>query len=46
MPFSLDTHPVARNAGLVVDDRNAFFDDAIEERRLAYIRPSDDGDEI
>jgi hypothetical protein len=44
MPFGLDAHAVARNAGLVVHNRNAFFNNAIKERGFADIGPSDDGD--
>ena len=46
VPLGLDADAVARDAGLVVDNRNAFFDDAVEQRGLADIWPADDGDEI
>jgi hypothetical protein len=35
---------IARDAGLVMHNRNPFFDDAIEQRRFADIWPTDDGD--
>ncbi len=35
---------VAGDAGLVVDQRETLADQAIEQRRLADVRPSDDGD--
>jgi hypothetical protein len=37
---------IARDAGLVMDNRNPLFDDAIEQRGFADVWPSDDGDEI
>jgi hypothetical protein len=45
MPFGLDAHAVARDAGLVMHNRNAFFDDAIEQRGFSDIGATDDGDE-
>ena len=36
--------PVAGDAGAVVDQCEAFADEAVEQRRLADIRPSDNGD--
>ena len=35
---------IARNAGLVIDQRKFFADEPVEKRRLAYIRTADDGD--
>jgi hypothetical protein len=46
VPFGLDADAVARDAGLVMDDRDPFFYDAVEERGFADIRTADDGDEI
>ena len=34
--------PVARDAGLVIDQREALADQTIEQRRLADVRPADD----
>ena len=44
VPLGLGADAVARDAGLVVDNRNAFFDDAVEQRGFADIRAADDGD--
>jgi hypothetical protein len=44
LPFGLDAHAVARDARLVMHNRDAFFDDAIEQRGFAHIRAADDGD--
>ena len=44
VPLGLGGDAVARDAGLVVDNRDAFSDDAIEQRGFADIWPSDDGD--
>ena len=36
--------PVARDAGLVVDQRELAADEPVEQRRLADVGPADDGD--
>jgi hypothetical protein len=36
--------PVARDAGKIVDQREALADQAVEQGRLADIRPPDNGD--
>jgi hypothetical protein len=46
VPLGLDAHAVARDAGLVMHDGDAPFDDAVEQRGFADIRTADDGDEI
>ena len=43
-PFRVREQPVAGHPGLVVHERLAASDDAVEERRLADVRPADDGD--
>ena len=44
VPFGLGGDAVAGDAGLIVDNCDALADDAIEQRGLADIGPSDDGD--
>jgi len=46
MPFGLHTDAVAGDAGLVVDDGNAFAHDAVEQGGLPDIGAADDGDQI
>ena len=46
VPFRLHAHAVARDAGLVMHDGDAPFDDAVEQRGFPDIRAADDGDEI
>ncbi len=36
--------PVARDAGLIVDDGDVPAGEPVEQRRFAYIGPADDGD--
>ena len=45
MPFGFGADAIARDAGLIVDDGNAPPNDPVEERRLADVRATDDGDE-
>ena len=45
-PLGLGGDAVARDAGLVMHDRNPLADDAVEQRGFADIGPADDGDEI
>ena len=44
-PVHLAVDPVARDAGLVVDDGVPGLGEAVEERGLAHVRAADDGDE-
>ncbi len=46
VPFRLGGDAVARDTRLVMHNRNPFADDAVEQRGLADIRPSDDGNQI
>ena len=43
-PLGLGGDAVARDAGLIMHNRNALADDAIEQRGLADVWPPDDGD--
>ena len=45
-PLGLGGDAVARDAGLVMHNRNPLADDAVEQRGFADIWPSDNGDEI
>src|SRR6185436_13446188 len=42
--ISLAADPVARDAGLVADDRAALSEDGIEQRRFADVGAADDDD--
>ena len=44
-PLGVDLLAVAGDAGALLDDRLAPADDAVDERRLADVRPADDGDD-
>ena len=46
VPLGLDADAVARDAGLVMHDRNAFFDDAIEQRGFPDVWPTNNGNQI
>ena len=45
LPLGRELLPVARHAGLFLDDGVALPDDAVDERRLPDVRPPDDGDD-
>ena len=45
MPFSLGHHAVPSDAGLVMHNSDAATDDSIEERGLADVGTTHDGDE-
>ncbi len=44
MPFRLHTDTVASDARFVMHDRNALFDNAIEQGGFADVGSADDGD--
>ena len=46
VPFSFHADAVARDTGLVVNDGNAPFDDAVEQRGFSDVGTTDDGDKI
>ena len=45
VPLALDLEAVARHPGALLDDGELAARDAVHERRLADIRPADDGDD-
>ena len=44
VPFGFGANAIARHSRLIVDDRDAASDDAIEQRGFADVRPSHYGD--
>lgn len=44
-PLRFSAHAIARDAGLVMDNRNAPADNAVKQRGFADIRPTHNGNE-
>ena len=44
--FAVAKEPVARHAGLIVDDRNPAAGQPVEKRGFADVRPADDGNGV